>query len=62
MARCVQLLQNAGASMGGIVLNLLPRRRGRGYDYYGSYYARCRKAVKGQPKARKPTAAQLQND
>ena len=62
VARCLQLLQNSGASIGGIMLNLLPRRRGRGYDYYGSYYTHCRKAVKGQPKARKPTAAQLQND
>jgi Mrp family chromosome partitioning ATPase len=39
VARCAQLLQNAGASIGGIVLNMLSGRRGRGYDYYGTYYA-----------------------
>jgi polysaccharide biosynthesis transport protein len=37
VARCLQLLESAGASVGGIVLNLLPR--GRGSDYYSSYYA-----------------------
>ncbi len=36
VARCVQLLQGAGAQMGGIVMNLLSNRRGHGY--YDSYY------------------------
>jgi capsular exopolysaccharide synthesis family protein len=38
VARCVQLLQGAGAQMGGIVMNLLSHRRGHGYGYYDSYY------------------------
>jgi len=41
VARCVQLLKGAGAKLGGIVLNLVERRRGGGYDYYygsGYYY------------------------
>jgi capsular exopolysaccharide synthesis family protein len=62
VARCVQLLQNAGASIGGVVLNLLPRRRGRGYDYYGSYYtvSHSRNLMHCQPKAGEPSAAQPQ--
>ena len=39
VVRCVQLLQNAGANLGGILLNQLPHRRGKGYYYYyDSYY------------------------
>ena len=39
VVRCVQLLRNAGANLGGIVLNQLPHRRGKGYYYYyDSYY------------------------
>jgi capsular exopolysaccharide synthesis family protein len=36
--RCVQLLQNAGAQMGGVVMNLLSHRRSNAYGYYDSYY------------------------
>jgi capsular exopolysaccharide synthesis family protein len=38
VGRCVQLLQGAEAKLSGVVLNLLPRSRGRGYGYYDSYY------------------------
>jgi capsular exopolysaccharide synthesis family protein len=36
--RCVQVLQKAGASLEGVVLNLLPRRRSCGYTYYHACY------------------------
>jgi capsular exopolysaccharide synthesis family protein len=36
--RCLQLLHKTGARVEGVVLNLLPRRRGRGYNYYPDYY------------------------
>ena len=51
VARCLQLLHNAGASVGGLVLNLLPR--GRGADYYSSYYAY---AFYRHPRNSKPNA------
>ena len=35
--RAIQLLHNAGASLGGVIMNRVPRRRGRGY-YYDPYY------------------------
>jgi polysaccharide biosynthesis transport protein len=35
--RCLQLLHKAGARVDGVVLNLLPRRRSRGYNYYSGY-------------------------
>ncbi len=38
VARSVQLLKAAGATLGGVVLNLVQHRRGGGYDYYGSGY------------------------
>jgi Mrp family chromosome partitioning ATPase len=62
VARCVQLLQNAGAAVGGVVLNLLPRRRGGGYDYYGSYYTdtHSRNPMPCQPKTGEPSAVQPQ--
>lgn len=37
--RAVQLLREAEAPLGGVILNLMPRRRtGYGYYYYHSYY------------------------
>jgi succinoglycan biosynthesis transport protein ExoP len=36
--RCIHLLHKAGARVEGVVLNLLPRRRCRGYNYYPEYY------------------------
>jgi capsular exopolysaccharide synthesis family protein len=55
--RCVQLLQKGGASMGGVVLNLLPRRRSRDYSNYRvSYYggpSKIRK-VEAPPLNRQP--------
>ena len=38
LGRTVQLLQKAGATMGGVVLNLLAHRRASGYYYYDSYH------------------------
>ena len=37
VARAIKMLQGAEASVAGIVLHRLPRRRGRGY-YYDPYY------------------------
>ena len=36
--RAIHLLEKAGARMGGVVLNLLPQRRGAGYYSYDTYY------------------------
>ncbi|MGC8743914.1 MAG: GumC family protein [Verrucomicrobiia bacterium] len=38
IARSIQALKNAGARINGIVLNMLPVRRGKGYYYYDYYY------------------------
>jgi capsular exopolysaccharide synthesis family protein len=38
IARSIQALKNAGAHINGIVLNMLPLRRGKGYYYYDYYY------------------------
>ena len=38
VSRSIQLLQNHGARIGGIIMNMLPVRKGRGYYYYDYYY------------------------
>ena len=47
--RSVQLLHKAGARVEGIVLNLLPQRRSRGYNYYPGYYSPRHAAQKMNP-------------
>jgi capsular exopolysaccharide synthesis family protein len=39
VARCIQLLQAAGAPLSGTILNQMPVRRGLGYDSSESYYS-----------------------
>ncbi len=48
-ARAIHLLQKAGALPAGIVLNRLPRRKGRGYSYdpYYDYSYKDAYAEKG---------------
>lgn len=53
VARCIQLLQGAGARLGGVVLNQLPRSRRPGYGNYNyGYY----EETYGSPAQVLPTA------
>jgi Mrp family chromosome partitioning ATPase len=37
--RAVQMLKDAGAPLAGVIMNLVPRARGRYGYYYDSYYS-----------------------
>jgi capsular exopolysaccharide synthesis family protein len=60
--RSVQLLRSAGANMGGVILNLVPSRRARGYYYdtyyYHGYYHHEGKPDEGGDQAGKPAKAE----
>jgi capsular exopolysaccharide synthesis family protein len=50
--RAVQILREAEAPLAGVILNLLPRSRGRGYYYYyDSYYDYAYRGNYGEKKA-----------
>jgi Mrp family chromosome partitioning ATPase len=51
--RCVHLLHQTGARVEGVVLNLLPRRRCRGYNYYPKYYNPRQAAKKSNPQPKR---------
>lgn len=38
VARAIHMLKSAEAPLAGIIMNRMPRRRGRGYYYYDPYY------------------------
>jgi capsular exopolysaccharide synthesis family protein len=58
--RCVHLLHKAGARVEGIVLNLLPRRRSRGYNYYPEYYTPRPAAQRVNHKPKKAIACPIE--
>jgi capsular exopolysaccharide synthesis family protein len=58
--RCVHLLHKTGARVEGAVLNLLPRRRGRGYNYYPEYYSPRPAAKNMNPQPKRTSVCPVQ--